>query len=306
MTRSLKRTNLRALQAFESVSRHLSVSKAADELGITQSAVSHQIRQLTDEVGEKLLNKSGRGISLTQAGERLAHSLQAAFSHIDRSVAEAIGTERAAIRIAICSSFAPGWLIPRLSRLHRAHPSFDYQLCMYARDPELTDAVADAFVTVKPKQAGFLSLFIMPERLVPVARADAFGIPGRDIPLITTELDRGRIGDDWQQFALQVPPEESFDLPDRWLFATHYVVARDMVRAGLGAALVPDFLVAGELATGKLRLLSHETLATNEDYYLCVKESRKSEPGLDALVRWFRQEIAQDRIRSDRLKVANS
>lgn len=306
MSRTTKRTNLRALQAFESVSRHMSVSKAAEELGITQSAVSHQIRQLTDEVGERLINKNGRGISLTGAGERLAQSLQSAFSHIDRSVAEAIGTERAAIRIAICSSFAPGWLIPRLSRLLKACPGFDYQLCMYARDPELTDTVADAFVTVKPKQSGFLSFFIMPERLVPVVRSDFFGRPGQDVPMITTDLERGRVGHDWSQFAVIQEPEERFTLPERWLFATHYVMAYDMVLAGLGAALLPDFLVASAVATGKLRLLSDVSLATQEDYYLSIKESRKAEPGLEALWRWFRQEVAQDRIRINNQRTANA
>ena len=298
--RATKRTNLRALQAFESVSRHLSVSKAADELGITQSAVSHQIRHLTDEVGEKLVDKNGRGISLTHAGERLALSLQAAFNHIDRSVAEAIGTQRAAIRIAICSSFAPGWLIPRLSHLMKACPGFDYQLCMYARDPDLTDAVADAFVTVKPKQVGFHSLFIIPECLVPVARADLADLPPQDIPLITTDLERNRIGNDWKTFLPLLPPKERFPVPESWLFATHYVVARDMVQAGLGAALVPDFLVASDVAAGKLKLLWDTSLATQEDYYLSIKDSRKTEPGLAALLRWFRQEVAQDRIRVEK------
>ena len=290
---SARRANLRSLQAFEVVSRHMSVSKAADELGITQSAVSHHIKQLTDEVGEKLLAKNGRGVALTTAGERLARRLQSAFSDIDRSLAETIGEQRGIVRIAVCSSFAPGWLIPRLPRLYEAHPAFDFQLCMYASDPELTDAVADAFVTIKPRQSGFSSTLIMPERLVAVAHARLTHRFGFDLPLITTDVER--IGDDWREYFSLSGANAAGSLPDRWLLATHYILARDMVRAGLGAALVPDFLIADDVENETLVLVRPERLATHEDYYFSVKDNRKSEPGLEALSRWFRQESAADR-----------
>lgn len=291
----MKRPNYRSLQAFEAVSRHLSVSMAADELGITQSAVSHQLRQLTQELGERLLVKQGRGVALTVAGTRLAQKLQTAFADIERSVSEAIGGGRDVIRIAVCSSFAPGWLIPRLPRLYASNPVFDLQLLMYATDPELTDAVADAFVTTKPQEAGFASMLILPERLVPVCHASVRARFGDDLPLITTDLEPHRAGADWKRFAELSGETAPCPLISRWLFATHYLLALEMVRGGLGAALVPDFLVAREIADGSLALLGQACIETKEDYYFSVKESRKSEPGLDALSRWFRQEIARDR-----------
>ena len=164
-----RKQNFRALQAFEAVSRHMSVSAAAVELGVTQSAVSHQIRLLTEEMGERLLQKQGRGVALTAAGDRLASRLQVAFADIARSVMETIGTARTTVRLAVCSSFAPGWLIPRLSRLYAHNPSFDLQLCMYAQDPILTDTVADAFITSMTPETGFYSLLLKKEMLVPVA-----------------------------------------------------------------------------------------------------------------------------------------
>ena len=65
-----------------------------------------------------------------------------------------------------------------------------------------------------------------------------------------------------------------------------------MVRAGLGAALVPDFLVARDVEVGSLSLLDDTAIPTNEDYYLCIKESRREEPALETLVRWFRGQIS--------------
>ncbi|MCX7305184.1 MAG: LysR substrate-binding domain-containing protein [Hyphomicrobiales bacterium] len=281
--------NLRALQAFEAVARLNSISRAAEELGVTQSAVSHQIRRLTVSVGERLLVRAGRGISLTPKGEKLAHKLRSAFLQIDNSVAEVIGHNREIVRLALCSSFAPGWLVPRLHSFYAARPTLDLQLKMYAKDPELTDEVADAFITTLPEEHGFWSLFLRAERLVPICSPE---LKSRDaIALITTDLEPARVGHDWKTYlelsGLDLP------LPEKhcWLYASHYVVARDMVLARLGAALVPDFLVAPELESGRLVLLDEASMPTKEDYYLCIKEARRSEPALEAVARWFRAEV---------------
>jgi LysR family glycine cleavage system transcriptional activator len=285
------RQNFRALEAFEAVSRHLSVSAAATELGVTQSGISHQLRILSDLVGERLLQKQGRGIALTEAGHRLARKLQPAFAEIDRSVGEAIGGTRDTVRLAICSSFGPGWLVPRLAEFYAAQPAFDLQLCMYARDPELTDAVADAFVTTLPAEKGFYAFMLWPEKLVPVVSKTAGGYDAAGPPLITTDLQPGRQGADWKAHAALCGGELSSPPGGRWIFASHYLMALEMVRAGLGAALVPDFLVARDLEAGDLTLLDDIEVRTHEDYYLCVKESRRREPALDALIRWFRSQL---------------
>lgn len=285
------RQNFRALEAFEAVSRHLSVSAAAVELGVTQSAVSHQLRLLSDLIGERLLQKQGRGIALTEAGDRLARKLQPAFAEIERSVGDAIGGTRSTVRLAICSSFGPAWLVPRLAGFYATAPAFDLQLCMYARDPELTDAVADAFVTTMPSEKGFEAVLLWAEKLIPVVSAAIEVAP--ETSLITTDLHSGRHGADWKAYATlsgwNVPIE------GKWLFASHYLIALEMVKAGLGAALVPDFLAARDIAAGTVRQLHEASLPTHQDYYLCIKESRRGEPHIDALVRWFKSQLPRHR-----------
>lgn len=170
------------------------------------------------------------------------------------------------------------------------NPPFDLQLQMYASDPELTDAVADAFVTTYPTEKGYYSLLLWPEKLVPVVASA--GLAGGFPKLITTDLTRGRIGHDWSLYAELAGRSAPTPPGGRWLFASHYVTALEMVRAGLGAALVPDFLVAREVGAGSLTLLDDVTISTNEDYYLCIKESRREEPALEALVRWFKSQIS--------------
>jgi LysR family glycine cleavage system transcriptional activator len=285
--------NFKTLQAFEAISRHLSVSKAADELGVTQSAVSHQMRRLTEQVGEKLLEKSGRSIALTLAGEKLARKLQAAFSQIEKSVAEITGVNNDFTRLAVCSSFAQGWLVPKLDAFYATNSNLNLKICMYAQDPELTDAIADAFVTTFPYGPGFWTQFLQMEQLVPVAARPVAKRFSHDLPLITTELDFGKEGNDWRKYiALAGLPQENFLNVD-WQFASHYVVALDMVKAGLGAALVPDFLVRDGVESGDLAVLNETLMPTGEDYYLCIKESRRREAQLDALARWFKATVAK-------------
>ncbi|MFN3832600.1 MAG: LysR family transcriptional regulator [Allorhizobium sp.] len=286
------RHNLRALHTFETVSRHLSVAAAAEELGVTQSAVSHQLRLLGEIVGERLIQKNGRGIALTDAGRDLARRLQPAFAEIDRSLAEAIGGTRDRVRLAICSSFAQAWLVPRLQSFYQACPDIDLQILMYAQDPELSDASGDAFVTTLPRDRGYHAQLLWPENLVPVV-SSSVAARKKSFRYITTELQPGKIGSDWQAYARSTGRADLLPLDCRWLFASHYVIALDMVRRDLGAALVPDFLAQPELDAGRLILLDQAKLPTHEDYHLCIKESRRTEPALDALMRWFRQELGK-------------
>jgi LysR family transcriptional regulator, glycine cleavage system transcriptional activator len=286
------RHNLRALHTFETVSRHLSVAAAAEELGVTQSAVSHQLRLLGEIVGERLFQKSGRGIMLTDAGRDLARRLQPAFAEIDRSLAEAIGGIRDRMRLAVCSSFAQAWLVPRLQSFYAAHPDIDLQILMYAQDPELSDASGDAFVTTLPKDRGYHAQLLWPENLVPVVSA-ASAARKTGFRYISTELQPGKLGSDWQAYARYTGRVDLLPLDCRWLFASHYVIALDMVHQDLGAALVPDFLVQPGVEAGHLTLLDAAKFPTHEDYHLCIKESRRSEPALDALIRWFKQELGK-------------
>ena len=285
------RPPLRTLQAFEAASRHLSLAKAAHELGVTQSAISHQLRLLSEIVGEKLLVKAGRNVALTEAGRRLATRLQAAFNQIDRSVAEVIGAERDTVRLAVCSSFAPGWLIGRLKGFYEVNPGIDLQLRMYAKDPALTDEVADAFVTTFPTEKGFWALKLMAERLIPVGPTGLASNGVNKLPLITTTVDPARLGGDWAAYCETAGIALSDLRSGPWLQVTHYVLALEMARTGLGAALVPDFLAAKDIACGALRQLWPDGLPTHEDYYLCLKTSRRDEPSLKALTKWFRGNV---------------
>lgn len=293
MPMTTKSYSIRALQTFSAVSQHQSITRAARELGVTQSAVSHQLSKLASEVGETLIVKSGRRLQLTETGQRLADALRSAFGQIEESVAQAIGSGRRTVRLALCSSFAPGWMIPRLSDLLRKHTEFELDLRMYAKDPALTDQVADAFITTLPEEAGFWSLLLRREELVAVAapavvrRLNA----GERAPLITTDTSPAHLGARWHRLSerLGVPIDSFHD--GQWRLCSHHVLAYEMACHGHGIALLPDFVALQAIAEGRLEPALDGALISGKDYYLCVKSSRKNEPLLRALIAWFEEQL---------------
>ena len=133
----MKLPPLRAVQYFEVVARLLSFSRAALELNVSQSAVSHQIRLLEDFLGERLLLRQGRLLSLTPQGEVYFEGISAGLGQIAQSSEQLRGGGEMRVRLAVYSSFAVKWLIPRLAGLRQLHPELDLSLEMVAEDPEL-------------------------------------------------------------------------------------------------------------------------------------------------------------------------
>jgi LysR family glycine cleavage system transcriptional activator len=113
---------LKAIVTFEVVVRLGSISKAADELSLTPSAVSHQITNLEAQVGRKLFERTARGVALTLAGERYQQSLAGALAVIASAAENARAEGTDVLRIQSSPSFAALWLVPRTVDVHRGAP----------------------------------------------------------------------------------------------------------------------------------------------------------------------------------------
>src|SRR5690348_2999423 len=120
---------LAALRAFETAARHLNYSRAAEELFITHSAVSHQIKALEAELGVKLFRRSGRAMLLTAEGQKLHAHVREAFARLKRGLAELRPERRrATLTVSVLPGFAARWLVPRLPEFYRRHPELDVNL----------------------------------------------------------------------------------------------------------------------------------------------------------------------------------
>lgn len=121
--------SLNSLRAFESAARHLSFTSAANELGVTQGAVSHQVKALEDRLGVKLFRRTPRGLAVTDEGLALFPTLNDAFERMTRLIVRFDhGLQREVLTISVVGTFALGWLLPRIARFEQLHPFVDLRL----------------------------------------------------------------------------------------------------------------------------------------------------------------------------------
>src|SRR5215813_13791074 len=121
--------SLSALKAFESVARTLSFTKSARELGVTQAAVSRQVKALEEELAVQLVSRQPKGNSLTDAGEILFSGLHQAFGTIEQSVAKITGSgDREILNVSVAPFFSAVWLTPRLMSFFERHPDIELRL----------------------------------------------------------------------------------------------------------------------------------------------------------------------------------
>lgn len=131
------RLPLTALRSFEAAGRRLSFSRAADELFVSQAAISRQIRELEALIDQPLFRRQHRQVVLTEAGERLLAQLTPSFDAIDARLHEIMNkTEQLAVSISVEPSFAGAWLVPRLNQFNTARPDIDI---IIDASPALTD-----------------------------------------------------------------------------------------------------------------------------------------------------------------------
>jgi len=123
-----KLPNLNSIRAFEAVARHLSITGAAKELNVTQAAVSHQIKGLEAQMGVMLFRRHNKGLLLTKEGQAMAQPMTSALDTIADATNLIFNSEIQILKIAMLSSFASGWLVPRLARFYAQYPNIDIRI----------------------------------------------------------------------------------------------------------------------------------------------------------------------------------
>lgn len=286
------------LRAFEAVARHLNFRAAAEEMALTQSAVSRQIQALEDEVGVPLFLRHTRAVELTRAGSQLLLAVSMALPRIDaavRQIRQSAG--RKSVSLTTFASFASMWLIPRLEAFQRDHPDIDIRID--ASDVSLDLDVADVDVALRygpsaTMPAGAERLF--GEQLTPVASPWLLkgGTPlRRPADLAQFALieagDANRTHLEWLTWRRWLDAHGLHKLaPKRWLSFNY---AYQMVQAALtgqGVVLARLPLVAESLANGDLvEALPDKRMDSPMAYWLIVAPRSAQRPEIIAFREWL-------------------
>ena len=315
----MKLPPLKALPVFEAVARLKSFSAAADELAITQSAVSHQIKQLESYLGERLFWRSGRSVTLTDEGRQYFDAIGSSLLQIERASEELLGHEQSRLRLSVFSSFAVRWLVPRLPELQRVHPQIDLALEMSSENPVLSDLVADCFITIYPNVAAYSYEWLYTERLFPVCSQDYWqrirrelgrdmAFEGRDeqpvshqdmarFPLLSTHSIFDRPAGDWQAWYREVGEA----IPDsaRVQHFSHMLLALEAARFHQGIALTNDYMLSTRKDSEDFVRLPTHSVITGDKFYFAWKTSRRRERGIQLLRRWLVDEAIRGGLRPE-------
>lgn len=281
--------SLTALKAFEATARLASVTRAADELHVTQSAVSRHLRTLEEELGLPLVRRVHRGIAITPAGRMLAASLSASFERIGETI-ERLTREKNSLRLRAVPSIGVRWLWPRLHRFEAAHPEVRLQVDILWYDMKPDDVEHDIGIRLgrgafSEKEASFL----MAEQLTPVcapALLLAHPRPWTAEMLEKLPLLHGAENwADWRTFVagwsggdVDVERGSTFDVLDMAIRAAE---------AGRGVLAADINLIGEDFAAGRLVAPCDEVVPSGHAYYVICPDRDEPSPAVEHLRAWL-------------------
>jgi LysR family glycine cleavage system transcriptional activator len=294
--RRVQLPSLNALQAFEAAARHQSFTRAAGELGVTQTAVSHQVRALEIELGVALFRRSPQRVSLTPEGRAWAAELGAVFERLhdaNQKLRQPVQSSRPAVSVSIIPSFGSRWLVPRLGRFLLEHTEIDVRISATER---LVDfALEPIDIGIRYGLGGYSGLVshkLAEDALVVVAAPSVADKRGRFRlrDLSSETLLHDDFPDAWARFFHAA----GSDLPGKARqseFTDSGMLVEAAVRAQ-GVALARWSLVADELGLGRLRLLFPEVppLPTGLAYYLVSPRENLRRKAVSAFRDWVVEE----------------
>ena len=290
--------SLSALRAFEAAARHLSFTKAASELGVTQSAISRQMRAMEDLLGLRLFERTGHGLILTEAGEIYAQKIRTKLQDIETATLELLAYrgQGGELTIACLPTLGARWLVPRLNKFTTAHPEILIHIVTKIEPFDfLGEDIDAAFHFGEEVWPGALTDPLMPEYIVPLAHPDFLAEKdgmGLDALLLEKPLlqstSRPNLWSHWFNSSSHHHPS-----PHVGPRFEHFHMVIRAAAAKMGIALLPRFLVEEELASGELITLSDNLVRSNGHYYFVYPQSKRANPNLQVFRTWIMREALE-------------
>lgn len=297
---------LNALRAFEAAGRHMSFTRAAQELNVTPAAVSHQIKALEEHLGVRLFRRLNRSLLLTDAGQLCLPGVRDAFEALAEAVARVPQAEsRGIITVSCPPAFATKWLVPRVERFSAAHPDLDVRV---AASLGLVDFMREE-VDIAVRFGGgeypgmrvdrLLSESVVPmcsPRLLDDGKALREPADLANVVLLHDDsLVRNPSAPDWRMW-LKAAGADNVDATP----GPHFSQSDHAMQAaidGAGVVLGRFSLAAADLADRRLVVPFDLTLPVAFSYYVVCPEEIADRPRIAAFRRWLLAEVGADAAR---------
>ncbi|VVM87196.1 Glycine cleavage system transcriptional activator [Pseudomonas fluorescens] len=284
--------SMTALQCFEAAARHLSFTRAAEELHLTQSAVSKQVAQLEEMLHHHLFLRIRRRLQLTPAGSLYLAEVNKILTQVDMSSRYILtyGEQTEILKVATQPSFGVRWLIPHLKGFGKRYPNIHLDIRNEMEPFSLLQGSADVvFFFGQGTWPGATCVQLFDEEVVPVCAPEL--LQGRELSdasalaelVLMQSTSRPEA---WHEWFLEqgLHTDNSYHGPR---FDTFYM-ALSAAQAGCGVALVPRYLAEKELAEGSLVIAWQHAMRSNGAHYLAYAEHAAEVPKVRALVEWIK------------------
>jgi len=287
--------SMTALQCFEAAARHLSFTRAAQELHLTQSAVSKQVAQLEDLLQHHLFLRIRRRLQLTPAGSLYLAEVDKILTQVDMSSRYVLtyGEQTEVLKVVTQPSFGVRWLIPHLKGFGKRHPNIHLDIRNEMEPFALLQATADVvFFFGQGTWPGATCVELFREEVVPVCAPEL--LAGRTLSeaaeltdlVLLQSASRPQAWHDW--FLEQgLHSANSYQGPR---FDTFYM-ALSAAQSGCGVALVPRYLALPELEAGSLVVPWGHAMRSHGAHYLAFPEHAAEVPKVRALVEWIEAQV---------------
>ncbi len=286
--------SMTALQCFEAVARHLSFTRAAEELFLTQSAVSKQVAQLEDMLQHLLFRRIRRRLQLTPAGSLYLAEVNKVLNQVEMSTHYILsyGGNTEVLKVATQPTFGARWLIPHLKGFGLANPNIHLDLHNVLEPFDLLQGKADVvFFFGQGTWPGAECIELFGEEVVPVCAPDmlAKGIASAEQlgeQVLLQCASRPEAWHDWFD-SLGLQSNHSYHGPR---FETFHMCIR-AAQCGCGVALVPRFLVEEELHEGKLVIAWEHALRSGGKHFMAYAEHAAEVPKIRSFVVWIKGQL---------------
>ena len=283
---------LNALRAFEAAARLLSFTRAADELAVTQAAISHQVKSLEEWLGVLLFQRLPRRLALTDSGRELLETIRDAFDRIEVGVARARRNDGGGpLTVTVVPSFAAKWLVPRLGRFQAQHPDIEVRIAADTRLTRFDDGVDVAIRAGRGHWPDLVCERLMSEELYPVCSPRLLAGPVRLVEpddLRHHTLLHDDFEHDWRMW-LQAAGVSGVDWRRGPRFSDSSMVVQAAVE-GQGIALARSALAQEDLKAGRLVRPFRIDLASDLAYYIVCPPSHIGRQKVRAFRDWLMKE----------------